>query len=265
MTQSERNPVPLSIPGVKNGPLGGVVLYFDRLESTNSWLKHHPDYLEQEGLVIFSACQTKGRGRQGRVWQGGDPGNLFTSIVIHPKTEARLIPSFSLLIGLAVREALLECGLKGLSLKWPNDVLVKDRKICGILCESRFEREKTPVIIAGIGLNLVGSTQSFTPEISGKVTTLQQEINEVVKPKEMLFSILGHLNRIILDFQQGVSRKYFDLWEKNSSSIGRRILFHEIGEKINGKILGLNEYGHLRVMTGEGKLMEIHGGEIEFL
>ncbi|MDQ3821010.1 MAG: biotin--[acetyl-CoA-carboxylase] ligase, partial [Acidobacteriota bacterium] len=145
-----------------------VILRFDSLPSTNTEAARQAAQGVPEGLCVVAREQTKGRGRQERVWVSPMDAGLYFSIVLRPASLAQHSwPLLTLMSALAVRDALLEaCGLRT-DIKWPNDIVVGDRKLCGILAET-VETGTGRAVILGIGINL--DDRAFPPELRETAT-----------------------------------------------------------------------------------------------
>src|SRR5215203_5580440 len=148
------------------------VLTFDTLDSTNSEALRQAKVGAKEGLCIVAGQQTAGRGRQGRTWVSEKDAGLYFSIVLRPAIEVKYLPLITLMAGVAVHETLSDLGLSS-DIKWVNDVLVNERKICGILAETTETADGLAVVV-GIGINVRSS--NFPPEIADIATSVEDEI-----------------------------------------------------------------------------------------
>ena len=131
--------------------VGENIIRLEKVGSTNTYLKNNIDLLKTHGLIVLAEMQTSGRGRFGRKFISLPRKNVTFSVVLHSELPLREVQIFSLLAGIAVARV-LDRYIKGVFLKWPNDVLVYSRKICGILIETTsIPHHNYPVIILGIG------------------------------------------------------------------------------------------------------------------
>ena len=156
------------------GPIGHTIIRLEETASTNSLVMDTPEYLANHGLVVTARHQTAGRGRVGHSWASVPGLQLQFTVALHPPLPREEVSIISLLAGLAVGE-FLQAGL-GLQplLKWPNDVFINARKVCGILVEMRQVRG-APCLALGIGLNCLGAPSDFPPAVRGLLTTLAHE------------------------------------------------------------------------------------------
>ena len=167
-----------------SGGIGNSIIHFSEIDSTNSYLKANLELLQKHGLVVRTDMQTSGRGRASRKFVSLPGKNLTFSVVLHPQKPASEIQIYSLLASVVVARV-LENYVNLIRLKWPNDVIVSQKKICGILLESiSIPKQHFPILIMGIGLNTKGSYKDYPDELKKIVTTLEFEMlrNSDTKP-----------------------------------------------------------------------------------
>lgn len=236
---------------------GHEVIRLSEVESTNSWLLARADLLAQDGLVVTAERQTRGRGKGGRVWEQGAGGHLFASVVVHPGFLGKDFTALTLLAGLAVARALSGLGVPDVRLKWPNDVLVKGKKVCGILCESS-EIESRRIAVIGIGVNLLGPVAQFSQGLREKVGTLEVLTGRRWDCLEVLEGILRELGAIRDEVVKEGLVFLLHEWERRSSSIGAKVSF----DGGIGRVVGLDPSGRLCVELPDGRIQAIVSGEI---
>ncbi|GIT73549.1 MAG: hypothetical protein Ct9H300mP28_33630 [Pseudomonadota bacterium] len=167
-----------------SGEIGNSIIHFSEIDSTNSYLKANLELLQKHGLVVRTDMQTSGRGRASRKFVSLPGKNLTFSVVLHPQKPASEIQIYSLLASVVVARV-LENYVNSIRLKWPNDVIVGQKKICGILLETiSIPDQHFPILIMGIGLNTKGSYKDYPDELKKIVTTLEFEMlrNSDAKP-----------------------------------------------------------------------------------
>ena len=272
--------------------IGNRIIRLDEVDSTNSYLKGRNDLLQQHGLVVIADMQTSGRGRVGREFVSLRGKNLTFSVVLHPELPLGEIQVLSLLAGVAVSRV-LEKYLNKIRLKWPNDVLVCEKKICGILLEAiTIPEQSFPVLVMGIGLNTKGCLNNYPEELQDIVTTIESEISRNFKivsetetapdlENETVFQqLLLELECCMEEFSGGSE----NLRELNNSASGYSALLQEwlqraqaIGRKVHslrdaeemakdtgtvGTIEGLTKDGYLQIRTETGHIMTHVSGDI---
>jgi len=208
------------------------------------------------GQALIALEQTEGRGRLGRVWQPGPKGQLFASFWVAPGQWPFHPPTFTLFIGLAVFQALTELGLNGHQLKWPNDVLVGDKKLAGILCES-----KQKGLVVGIGLNLKGQANSFPQAVRDRVVSLESLGLDAPSPEVMLGMILDQAEQLLEQTPDLATLS--EAWQSHCGSIGKWVSFEHLGLPQKGRIVGLSPHGALLVELNR-QVIEVTSGEVTF-
>jgi BirA family transcriptional regulator, biotin operon repressor / biotin---[acetyl-CoA-carboxylase] ligase len=131
------------------------------------------------GAVVVAARQIRGRGRRERVWDSPAGTGLYASFILRPGGHARQAPHLAILGGMAAYRALGEAGVQHLRVKWPNDILARDRKICGVLVEPRIGAEHIEFAVVGIGINVRHQPEDFPPDLRGRATSCLLEGVEV--------------------------------------------------------------------------------------
>lgn len=247
--------------------IGTKLIRFDSIGSTNAWLLDHNEYLEMDGLVVQAHNQTAGKGRKKRVWSGGKQNHLFCSLVLHLSYKPDQIGLITLLAGLAINKALCKLTDLPFTIKWPNDILINHQKVCGILCETKFQAPYIqPIVVIGIGINISGDSSQYPLELKNKATTLETVTAQKYDVDVVREKVLDAFEII---YQISVNKGFDNLineWEQLSCSIGKKIYFEQASVKKKGEIIGLNQHGHLKVKVLEdGGITEIFSGEIEYL
>lgn len=239
-----------------------TILRFDSLESTNTEAINQAKLGADEGLCIVADEQTAGRGRHSRKWVSDKGAGLYFSIVLRPKLEAHFLPLITLMAGVAVADALSEFAIDG-DIKWVNDVLVDEKKICGILAET-VETATGLAVIVGIGVNL--SSPNFPDEIAETATSVAAEVGPVDR-EEVLAALTRYLNYFyeILLSENGPAEIIREWQRRSSYFVGKNVRVAIGSETITGITDGLEINGALRVRTGSDEIRIIQSGDVERL
>ncbi len=244
---------------------GRYRLHFPKIDSTNSFLLRNEKLLATGGLVVTADSQTSGRGRKGRSWSDLGGGQLLASVVLHPQLPNFYLPSITIFVGLAVLKALHHFNCHPLGIKWPNDILLNNKKVCGILCELR-SLPLGPVVVAGIGLNVNGSPEQFPSSLRNKASTLEAEMGRSFNKEDILEAILAQLDAIMIKAQKGEIANLFKEWETHSDSINKEVYFYNKNTRLKGVIKGLDKKGRLLVqVVGDNKDILLSAEEVEFV
>jgi len=241
--------------------LGSTVLRFDSLPSTNDLAREMAQSGEGEGLAVLARQQTAGRGRQGRSWSSPPGEGLYVSLVLRPDIKPADSPVITLAAAVAVAETLEQDYRVSSDIKWPNDVLARGRKICGILVESAIEANKLLYAIMGVGVNL--GQREFPEELKETATSLLIESGQLVTPDDFLKSLLERLEywyrRATAQPSEVIAR-----WETMSSYARNCVVRVENSDSIiEGITRGLTAKGALVIEMTSGERREIVSGEVK--
>jgi BirA family biotin operon repressor/biotin-[acetyl-CoA-carboxylase] ligase len=175
-----------------------------------------------EGTVVVADAQTAGRGRLGRDWVSRPAANLYASIVLRPRIAPAQAPQLSLVAGVAVADALEGHGVEP-TIKWPNDVLLGGRKVCGVLTEIEAEADLVGWVVVGIGVNLNAGPQDFPEDLRDKAVSLQMATGDAVDRARFAAALLASFERSYEVFRSGGFASLRDAWMRRASMVGRRI------------------------------------------
>ncbi len=244
--------------------LNPTILRFDSIDSTNLEAMRQARAVAAEGLCVVAREQTMGRGRLDRSWQSPKDAGLYFSIVLRPVLEMSAWPLITLMTALAVRDALLRSSGVRADIKWPNDLCVNERKLCGILAET-VDTKIGPATIVGIGINL--KADSLPPTVNDLATSVEAVTG--VKPDSA--AVLTELLKAIrerYDLLQSPlgSEHTIREWCANSSyAIGRQVRVALDNDTFEGTTRGLEADGALRVETAGGKMRIVRAGDVTAL
>ncbi|XMB86029.1 biotin--[acetyl-CoA-carboxylase] ligase [Mycoplasmatota bacterium WC44] len=232
--------------------LGKKIIEFDRIDSTNNYIKLNIDKLDT-GTIVISKHQSSGYGRMKRTWY--DDGSNLTFSVLLKLSDTKRITLLTQVAAASVRNALSELGFES-HIKWPNDILVNDKKICGILLESILDDKEVNVIL-GIGLNV--NMRDFDLEIKNKATSMFLESNEEFQLYDVLNKIIVNLNKYYECFLKG-RLDYLDVCRKHSYVIGKFVMLDSASSK---KVLvkGIDDEGRL-IVDINGEEVTYYGSEV---
>lgn len=224
-------------------------LYFDTLPSTNQFLKDcYQKYFDH--TVIICNNQTSGRGRENRRWEAKINESLSMSILLKPDIPPESAAKISLMTSAAVFKVISSI-INNVSIKWPNDILVNDKKVCGILLESIMSN-KVDALIIGIGINI--NNKVFPKHLSQKATSLFLETHEVNEKEIIIDEILKWFEYYYDEFLKD-NHSYIDICRKYSSVIGKNIIIN--GN--NSYVLDILDNGNILVKQGNDNIEYSYG------
>jgi BirA family biotin operon repressor/biotin-[acetyl-CoA-carboxylase] ligase len=250
-------------PRLNTRIIGRNLYHFYDVDSTNSFasrlIAHGRNVAE--GTTIIAETQTAGRGRLGRSWISQREAGIYFSMVLFPKAPPSLAPLFTLATAVAMHNAVERYSGLDIDIKWPNDLLVGQKKFCGILSEIQAEVDLVKMMIIGVGLN--ANHEHMPDEIAGRATSLRIASGHIQSRIEILLEFLEEFENIYMDFERKGPRSIIDQWTRFSSfANGRRIEIHDGVRKIAGMTRGLNPLGALKIEQKGGQIEEVYSGDV---
>ncbi len=231
--------------------------------STNTLAVAMASQGEPEGTAVIAETQTGGKGRLGRKWIS-PKGNLYLSVVLRPAIPPHKAPLVTLMGAAAVAAAIrTACSLPA-AIKWPNDILVSGRKVCGLLTEMSAEPERVKHVVLGIGVNVNMRPDELPPDVREHATTLSAEAGRSIDRTALLQQILRELEkryRAMLADESNV----FTEWEAMNVTIGNRVAVRGARETIEGLAQGIDPEGRLMVMLDNGAVRTVAAGDVTIL
>ncbi len=246
-------------PAVKGTIFAEQVRHYFRIGSTNLAAMEAAAAGAPEGTVFLAEEQTAGRGRGGHAWHSARSTGIYCSAILRPKLAPADALMLSLAVGLAVRTAVQEVTGRTADLKWPNDLLIGDKKFCGILIEMNAEVTRVRHAVAGVGMNV--NHEEFPDDLRAIATSLRVETGRSWSRVALASALLKSLDREYRgladpEFRTQLRRRFEDA---SSYARGRRVRVEE-DAGYEGVTDGLDERGFLRVKTATGTRIVLSGG-----
>ena len=238
-----------------------LILRFETLASTNTEALNQARRGAPEGLTILALEQSGGRGRRERQWISPAGAGLYASILLRPCMDLKSWPLLQLMAGVAVSKSIQElCGLTT-DIKWPNDLLAGEKKLCGILAETT----ETPLgraCILGIGINL--RKAKLPAEMEAAATSIEAETNKPIDREDLLASILQNVNTQydLLQASRGAAQTIKTWCQQSSYASGAWVSVSLDTNHIEGRTAGLGPEGQLRLETATGERIEVLAGDV---
>lgn len=241
--------------------LGSEVRFLQETESTNRDVDAAAQAGAAEGLLIMADSQSAGRGRMTRTWFSPPGANLYFSLLLRPDVQLAVAPSLPLVVGLAVAEAIVACAPALLpKIKWPNDILVNGKKICGILCELQTKQDNVDYIVVGIGVNVNLGADQIPDDLKDRATSILIENGEPLKREQLLAAILNQLEPIYDNWRAFGFRPLVQNINALDALRGLSIRMDLSGSPVEGIASGILDDGSLLLQTAKGPL-PIYSGE----
>lgn len=241
--------------------IGKDIYIFNEVMSTNTIAKFLSMNGVGNGAVVISEKQTKARGRSGKNWES-PLGGVWLSIILNPNVNHSKIPLITLATGVAVENTLKRIDVKNAEIKWPNDILIHGKKVCGILTEAITSFNTIESVIIGVGIDANISIENFPEELRENMTTLNDEIGEKVDENLLIKLFLEEFEKISEQFINEEYETILKEWRKNSYTIGKIVEVHEpFSKPYDGYVLGISRDGSLVVEKIDGTLEKVISGE----
>ena len=239
--------------------IGKKLIILKSTDSTNNEIKKIAALGEESGTVVTAETQTSGRGRFGRQWSS-DKGGLYFSILLRTDLPPSNIAAITLAAGYAVCLAVREYTGLDARIKWPNDIIVENRKICGILTEIAAQSDSIDYIIIGIGINI--NNTEFPDEIKHKASSIHLETNKNIDKSDFFRTVLIYLDKVISSFLISISIDDMSGFKRICATIGREVSVKRGENVLKGIARDITPFGELVIETEDSQKITISSGEV---
>ncbi len=244
--------------------MGKKIHYFDALDSTN-WTAYELALRGgEEGEVVIAESQKKGRGRLGRHWISPPHTNLYLSVILRPKIPPHHASLVTFMAAVATADAIEKYSNLKPSIKWPNDLLLKERKVAGLLNEIHSEADHIHFIILGIGINLNMGIKRFPEEIRNKATSLSEEMGRTVSRREFAALLLEELERWYEILSNSDGTPVLRAWRERAQIAGKKVKVSFFGQVQSGNAVDVDSDGALILRLANGEQKRIVAGDVEY-
>ena len=241
--------------------MGREIHHFAEVSSTNDVAKELATNGAEEGTVVISETQTLGRGRLGREWASPE-GGIWFSIILRPEVEPKDASKLTFVGAVAVARVIREMFNLRAEVKWPNDVLIGGKKVCGILTETSTKGDALNFVVVGVGINANASLNSFPESLRNSLTSLKEELKEEIERERFLRALLEELEHYYTMFM----RKNFDLileeWRNLAGFLGQYVEVLSFDEKITGRAVDVDQNGALIIKLRNGTVKKVMSGDV---
>lgn len=242
--------------------LGKKIDFRPSVDSTNSWALEALEKGAKRGEVFLADFQTRGHGRLERHWESLAGKNILLTLIDDSPEDPASIPQLTLVAGVGFLE-----GLKShfpeldIKLKWPNDFIVKDRKLGGILCQ---RHSSLPKVVVGVGININVKPDEFSPEIEKTATSLSSALGKETSREELIASCLNNYEKWRSVYDESGLSKIIEAWKGHSSLINKKVKIVEPQESYEGIAEGLDGDGFL-IVNANGQKRKVISGDVVLL
>ncbi|MCM1257945.1 MAG: biotin--[acetyl-CoA-carboxylase] ligase [Roseburia sp.] len=240
--------------------IGEEIYYFGVVDSTNIRAKQLADEGSGHGTLVVADRQEAGRGRRGKSWTSPAGTSVYMSILLKPEIKPQSASMLTLIAGLSVAKAIKEYAGLSPQIKWPNDIVINGKKVCGILAELSTEIDQIHYVVVGIGINV--RNMEFPEEIAAMATSLFLEGKDEVKRAELIEAVCE-----CFEYYYDLFCKSYDLsglcqeYNEYLVNLGRQVKVLDPQKSFEGKALGITDTGELVVETEEGQKL-VSAGEV---
>ena len=239
---------------------GKTCLCFDILDSTQEYGKELAKTESVHGTLIVADTQTAGKGRRGRIWQSPKGTTISMSLCLEPEISVEHISGLTLVMALAVAEAIKEVTSSEPQIKWPNDIVVNGKKICGILTELCFQNGKG-VMIIGVGINV--NTEEFPEEIREIASSLKIETGKEICREALIASVMKYFERFYEQYEKTEDLSLLrEAYENMLANRDRYVHVLDPQQPYHGVAKGITDAGNLIVVREDGTICEVYSGEV---
>ena len=237
---------------LKTEYIGKNIYVFNEVSSTNTVARFLSINDVENGTVVISEKQTNARGRSGKSWESP----------LNPNVEHSRLPLITLATGVAVAKTLEKVGVKDPEIKWPNDIMINGKKVCGILTEAIAKFNTIENVIIGVGIDANFNIEDFPEELKDGTTTLSAELKEKVQVADLIRIFLEEFEDISELFNHEGYEEILKEWRKRSYSIGKIVEVREpFNKNYDGYVVGIGKEGALIVEKIDGTLEKVISGE----
>lgn len=247
------------------GSIGRDLLFYDTVDSTNTVATALAEKGKDEGTVIIADSQEKGRGRLGRHWVSPPGLNIYMSIVFRPEIEPKGTTLITIMAAVGCTIALRKVTGLNVTIKWPNDLMVSDKKMGGILTEMRITKKKVKYVVTGIGINVNMDSDALPDEIKEIATSIKIETGMPYSRPEILIEVLNQIDHWYGILKEMRRKELLYEWQLLTSTLGRQVKITTGDELFTGLADSIDDEGMLILRLPSGELKRISSGDLTIL
>ncbi|MGX2960208.1 biotin--[acetyl-CoA-carboxylase] ligase [Peribacillus sp. JNUCC 23] len=248
--------------GLQTTTFGQNIHYEESVDSTQKIANRLANGGAAEGTIVIAEEQTLGKGRLSRNWHSPKFTGIWMSLILRPKIPFHEAPQLTLLAAVAVAQAIEDVTDLSPEIKWPNDLLIKGKKMTGILTELQAESDRIHSVIVGIGVNVNQKLSDFPEELQNTATSLFIESGKSISRSTLIQQILRNMEKLYSTYLKHGFNPVKLLWESYAVSLGKELKATTVNETIIGKALGITDSGVLLLEDKTGKVHHIYSADI---
>ena len=251
------------MPFMANDSIAKKIIYKEIVDSTNNYARKLATERFENGTLVLADEQNGGRGRYGRLWISPKGQGIWMSLLLKPQINPKDCYKATLIAACAVCRAIFQqCGIKT-GIKWPNDIVINSKKICGILTEMNAEMDEVKYLIVGIGINANIPKEEFVGELADKATSLLIETEKHIDRAALAAAVVNEFEKLYTDFSKsGSIEKMIAEYKESSAVIGKQVRVIYQNKELVGTAVDFTKEGHLIIQKEDGSTEEIMAGEV---
>jgi len=234
----------------------------DTAVSTNELAKEMAQKDAREGTVIIAEEQTGGKGRMGRSWYSPDGKGLWFSVILRPPISPSDASKLTLVASVAVAKTIRDYTGLAAGIKWPNDILLNNRKVAGILTEMSAEIDKVNYLVIGIGINVNIDEKSIIPELRDTMISLSENKGAHIDRVGLFAGVLNNLDFFYGEFIKGKFESILNVWKELSVTLNRWVTVTSISSRDEGIAFDIDDDGVLLLMKKDGSMKRVLSGDV---
>jgi BirA family transcriptional regulator, biotin operon repressor / biotin---[acetyl-CoA-carboxylase] ligase len=216
-----------------------------------------------EGTIVIAEDQQVGRGRMNRSWYSKKGTAVTMSMILRPKIPPQQAPQLTLLTAVGIMLAFRDVTHVQADIKWPNDILIKGKKVVGILTELQAEADQISSVIIGIGINVNSVEEDFPEQVKDIATSLRIASGEKINRAFLIQRVFYHIEKLYGQYLEHGFKPIKLLWESFALSVGKEIIARTLNSTLKGKVLGITDEGVLQLQDVEGNVHLVYSADIE--
>ena len=248
--------------GLATTRMGHTIHLLQTVDSTNDEAQALAVRGAQEGAVVIADSQRHGRGRMGRVWASPPGVGVYLSVVLRPAIPPHDAPSLALLAAVAVAEAIEEVAGLAARIKWPNDLIVRGRKVGGVLGEVAADASHLHYVIVGMGINVNQTEESFDGELRHTATSLRIETGRSLDRTALIRSLCEALDRWYDRFLSEGPAPVLERLRRSCLTLGRQVVVRSGDQELRGLAVDLDGSGALLIQAADQGLHRLFAGDV---
>ncbi|MDP3113043.1 MAG: biotin--[acetyl-CoA-carboxylase] ligase [Thermodesulfovibrionales bacterium] len=248
------------------GEIGREIIFFESIGSTNTAALELAEKGAPHGTVVIADRQTKGKGRLGRTWVSPPKKNIYMSVILRPEIEPKDATLLTIMTAVSCAKGVMKStGLKA-EIKWPNDLMISNKKLGGILTEMKSDPDGIVFAVIGIGINVNSKTKKdFPPDIQGIATSIKEELGKIQSRTFIIAEILKELEHWYNVLLNEGRKPLFDEWKRLSATLGRKVRVTAGDNVFTGVAEDIDKGGMLILRLPSGMLKKISSGDLTMM